>query len=323
MDPIALVVLVTAADAASGGTGAALGALTRALEPRRVEVRTLASPEDSPPASDARDAGASVVILHWEDGGRRARVRLRIARAADPAARWVERDLGFDAGDAESERGRSVGLAIASMLPDPAPSASPAASPVASAPSPAPRPPPPRPAPRAATVEPPPWGELQARAQLGVAPGGYGGGVGGAAEGQSFLGRALGVHAAFGLRGADATEAEGSASHLRVGAGLVARWRASPRVELGGALDVLAVRDAIRHFSIDGDELAPVTQSRTVPGVWVDVRVGFWLTQSAAVVLSAGLEGALGRTAVFLDGAQVATVVPVRLVLEPGLAVRF
>lgn len=322
MDPIALVVLVTAADAASGGTGAALGTLARALEPRRVEVRTVVSTESPPPTSDE----ASVVILHWEDGGRRARLRVRLARVGRAArvasAEWVERDLGFDAGDAEAERGRSVGLAIASMLPEPPPS--PPVVPPAPPPAPPPTatgPAPPRSPPL--LVEARPRGELQARAQLGVAPGGYGGGVGGAAEGQVFLSRALGVHATFGLRGAEATEAEGSASHLRVGAGLVARWRASPRVELGAAVDVLVLRDAVRHFSIDGDEVAPVTQSRTLPGVWVDVRAGFWLTQSAALVLSAGLEGALGRTAVFLEGQQVATVVPLRIVLEPGLAVRF
>lgn len=315
MDPIVLVVLVTAADAASGGTTAAVATLVRSLEPRRVEVRTLGSAEG---LTAVDDPSASVVVLYWEEGGRRAHLRVRTARAG-----WFERDLGFDVRDAEAERGRSVGLAIASMLPEPAPSPRPAAPavspPAASARPAAPASPPTTPAPAAAS----PWAELQARVQLGFAPGGYGGGVGGAAEGQAFLGRVLGVHASLGLRGADAAEAEGSASHLRVGAGLVARWRATPRLELGAAADLLVLRDAVRHFSIDGDEIVPVSQARVLPGVWVDVRAKWWFTQGAALCLSVGLEAALGRTSVFLDGQRVGAVVPVRLLLEPGLAVRF
>ncbi len=304
----ALIVLVSPADAEASGTAATVAALARALGPRAViELRT--APDPVAEAARPSPRPEATVVLHWEQDGRRAHLKVR----PQPSAEWLERDLGFDAHDLVAERGRAVGLAIASMLPElpeapPLPAASTRTHPAP---------------PRGPRPQPAPLGEVQLRVQLGLAPGGLGGGVGGALEGQLYLGPLVGLHATFGLRGADAPAVEGTESHLRAGGGLAVRWRVARAFELGAALDLLVLRDSVGHFSIDGDDLTPVSQARALPGLRGDLRAAWFFTGNAAVGLSLGAEGAFGETAVFLERKQVTSVVPLRLLLEPGLSVRF
>lgn len=322
MDPVVLlVVLVTSADAEAPGTPAALSALREAVGTRGdVRLRTLA-PGESAESAASRE-GASVV-LHWEENGKRAHLRVHPRTSATGASGWFERDLGFDERDALEERGRAVGFALVAMLPDDLarpiapPSAPPPVPPSPEvpgrAPSPAPRDRPP----------PPPFGELEVRGQLAVAPGGYGGGVGASVGGQIFLGKSLGVHVDFALRGAVAAEVESTASYLRAGGGLAARGAVARNLELGGSLDVLVLREAMSHFSSDGDEAVPVVEARALPGLRAEGRIAYFLTSSAAVSLGVGVETALGKTEVFRDGKVVGDIVPVRLGVEPGVRIRF
>lgn len=327
MDPVVLlVVLVTAADAEAPGTPAALSALREAVGARGdVRLRTL-SPGESAESAASRE-GASVV-LHWEENGKRAHLRVHPRTSATGSSAWFERDLGFDERDALEERGRAVGFALVAMLPDDL--ARPSAPPVAAPPrvSPAPeasskggslvptvalRPAPP----------PAPWGELEVRGQLTLAPGGFGGGVGAAVGGQVFLGRTFGLHVDFALRGAEAAAVESTASYLRAGGGLAVRGAVARNLELGGSLDVLVLREAMSHFSSDGDESVPVVEARALPGVRAEGRVAYFLTSSAAVSLGVGVETAVGKTEIFRDGKVVGDIVPVRLGVEPGVRIRF
>lgn len=147
--------------------------------------------------------------------------------------------------------------------------------------------------------------------------------MGGSLEGQVFVGRYLGVHALVGGRAADADYAEGVASHLRVGLGAAFRVHLAPRVEVGTSADVLLLRDGIRHLSPDFDEPAPVFSGRLLAGARGELRLSYFLTESAALELGAGAEVAFGVTDVYLNRKVAGTIVPLRLGLEPGIRVRF
>ena len=55
----------------------------------------------------------AVVEVLWQDSAHnRARLRVHTAKGED----WVERDIAFSAGDARAERGRTLGLAVGSMV---------------------------------------------------------------------------------------------------------------------------------------------------------------------------------------------------------------
>lgn len=311
----ALVLVVSEADARAPATPSLVRAAEEALGGRhRVRVRSLGPSESRDNVIE--EGGTATVVLRWEEGGRRAHLRVHTS----PRAPWVERDLGFDERDAPEERGRAVGFALAAMLPEetaptvalpksPPVPLSPLAPPSSAAPVPIP--------PHAPRLD------LAVHAQLVAGLGGSGGGIGGSVEGQVFLGRWLAVHTSVGYRGADATAAEGTASHFRVGAGLSARVRVAPKLELSPTVDLLLLRDAVSHLSPDLDEPQAITQSRLLPGVRGDVRVSWFVTESAAFELALGAELAMGKTSIFLEGREVTSVVPVRLGIEPGLRVRF
>ena len=316
MDALALVVVVSEADAVAPATPALLRAAEEALGGRgRVKVRAFGT-------NESRDAvreqdGTATVVLHWEEGGRRAHVRLHVEKSAP----WIERDLGFDERDAPEERGRAVGFALAAMLPEdaqrprqpPIPPPPGLGAPLSQPVAPTPAQPPPR----------PPRLDLAVRAQLVGGAGGVGGGAGGSLEGQVFLGRWLAAHATVGYRAAQASRAEGTAHHLRAGAGMSVRVRIAQKLELSPTFDVLVLRDAVSHLSPDLDEPEPVTQSRLLPGARADLRLSWFVTESAALELAIGSEVAFGTTTIFLEGQPVTSIVPVRLGIEPGLRVRF
>lgn len=324
MDPVLLVVLVSAADAEAPGTPAALAALREAVGARgEVRLRTLVPGEN--PESATSGGGASVV-LHWEENGKRAHLRVHPRTSAPGENAWFERDLGFDERDAVAERGRAVGFALVSMLPDDLARASAPSPPPPSAPKSPPatkvveRPPLVPETPRANRVA---LGELEVRGQFALAPQGFGGGLGVSVGGQVFLGKTFGLHVEFGLRGAEAAAVESRASYLRAGGGLALRGGLARNLELGGSLDVLVLRESMSHFSSAGDESVPVVEARALPGVRAEARLAYFLTSSAAVSLGLGIETALGNTEIFRDGKAVGAIVPVRIGVEPGVRIRF
>jgi len=117
MSAAAVIALVVAA---GEGQGPVTESLLAAAE-EAVGAGTIRVFEATPPSDDAAlevetniDALA-VVTLVWEDPARlRAHTRVHIARLD----RWTDREIAFVPADTMVERGRAVGFAIASMLPD-------------------------------------------------------------------------------------------------------------------------------------------------------------------------------------------------------------
>ncbi|HEV3191402.1 MAG TPA: hypothetical protein VGY54_12930, partial [Polyangiaceae bacterium] len=116
--PVTLIVLV-AAGSGSNPTTRTMAATTRdALgSSARVVVReTRSEPSDVEAlAVERSDHADAIVELSWGDPqGRQAKLRMHVARSG----RWIDRSIGFRPSDADSERGRTIGFAIASILPE-------------------------------------------------------------------------------------------------------------------------------------------------------------------------------------------------------------
>jgi hypothetical protein len=179
-DAATLIVLVAAAEATDPTTHAMARATKDALGPAaRVVVReTPGDPGDAEAIAAERAENADAVVeLSWiasrEGRHRQASVRMHLRNSG----RWVDRWITFRPTDADAERGRTLGFAIASILPEAATPGSPsspspastvgtttptppapdgAAPETAPAPTPPPPPPPSAPPPPTASPAPPP-----------------------------------------------------------------------------------------------------------------------------------------------------------------------
>jgi homeobox protein ESX1 len=325
--PVAAIVLVivSAAEAHDAATDSMLRAAAAALgDSMTVVTREVSAPLDDAAAVDMeREAHATAVAeVRWDDA-RHLSVHVRVH--VDGEARWSDRELGFEAKDAERERGRTVGFALASMLPEraPEPPAPPAPPPPPVEPAPAPVV---LPLPREGEIAAPPFvprGSIDASAVTSVGFGGNAAGIGGSL---ALRWRVVGD---FALRlGADfrtgTVDAAAATSRSYAGS-LGLAWRhdlaALRGFAFGARVDVLAMREQLTHF--DFDDPAPVAEARWLPGADFLAEFGWRLTQSVGVFVAFGGEVAFGRTDVFLAGVQVTTVPPWRGVGEAGLQARF
>src|ERR1035438_10436632 len=140
VDPVTLIVLVAAGEVAGPTASAMVRATHDALGGATVDVReTRGQPTDEAAlAAEGTFHPDAVVELIWDEVDRR-RVTLRVHMVR--TQRWLERSMTYLASDPIAERGRTLGLAIASILPEiagevaPGPSSAP--RPAASAPRPA------------------------------------------------------------------------------------------------------------------------------------------------------------------------------------------
>ncbi|HEY4016732.1 MAG TPA: hypothetical protein VGM06_25530 [Polyangiaceae bacterium] len=160
-DSLTLIVLV-AAGGSSGGTDALLQAAHESLgSETRIDVReTPHEPTDLDALStERREHADAVAELSYKDRKRR-QVTLRVH--VGKQHRWLERTLVFDPADVEVERARTLGYAMAAILPEPFPHhrEEPKPPPEPEPPSPPPAPPPPPPPP------PPPKSEVTAAAPI-------------------------------------------------------------------------------------------------------------------------------------------------------------
>jgi hypothetical protein len=119
LDLSALVILLLVARGEAGDP-TTLGAVRATHEllgqDLRVEVREVeTTPPDERALELGRDLGAAAIIeLSWESPEhRQARVHFHL----EPHTGWNDRVIGFMAADDMVERGRTVGFAIASMIP--------------------------------------------------------------------------------------------------------------------------------------------------------------------------------------------------------------
>jgi hypothetical protein len=117
-DPLVIVLLVGAGGAVDPTTSRTAAAMVRTLgADYRVDVREVgaATPGDADAlAVEQRVHATAVIELTWTDENhRQAVLRAHIAKTG----RWVERTVGFRTADAPIERGRTLGFAAGSMLP--------------------------------------------------------------------------------------------------------------------------------------------------------------------------------------------------------------
>jgi hypothetical protein len=81
----------------------------------RIDLRAGSPTDEDAVDEERRGQAAAVVELSFLDPKHRAgRLRVHVAQSG----RWLERSIGFAVTDAEAERGRTLGFAAASMLPE-------------------------------------------------------------------------------------------------------------------------------------------------------------------------------------------------------------
>lgn len=315
---LTLVVLIASGAAGGGASDPSAGAMVRAAR-HALGPSTRVIVRDLPPSLDDADAvamghalGADVVVeLAWGDAGRR---RATVRVHADAAPRWIDRDIGFDAGDADRERGRTLGFAVASMLPErpdapprdelPDDDAADAREPGA---TPAPRP-------RARVAI-----DALGAGSIGVA--GYADAVGGAVRAAWYVGPRFALRAGGAFRTGAIVAADGTLRSVALSAGL--GWRAvipSARAPLGAGLraDAVLLRDIVTR-SGSGEP----AQGRWLPAVDLTLEGTYRAFDPVSFVFAGGAELVLGSTDVLVAGRQVATLPPLRLVGEAGIRLEF
>ena len=323
---ISVLVIVASGEPSDGSTPAMEQALRGALGrdvPVAVRIAAEAASDESLVAMASSEHAALLVVVVWSERPRRA--TLRIVKPSE--GRWSDREIRFDGADVASERGRTVGFALASMVPEDA------LSPPDRPPVPVPAPPAPPAIPAAgrtpAETPAPPYLPgpnplaLEASALAVTAPAGYGGGLGGVFAVRVPLGAGLALRGAVSLRGGEVAPAQAT-SRVIVGSAGVS-WQpwldARRRWALGGRMDALVIHHDLGHLSQGDPEVTHL--SRFLPGVDVALEAGYRFADRAAFVGAVGTEIALGTTDVVVRDHTVASLTPGRVLGEVGLRVSF
>jgi hypothetical protein len=114
---VILAIIVASGEAHSPVTSAMVAASEEALGAEiSVQVREAAPPSDEEASRiEAAAAPRAIAEVLWSDAAHEhAHLRVHVARTD----RWVDRTIDFVDADSLSERGRTLGFAIASMLPE-------------------------------------------------------------------------------------------------------------------------------------------------------------------------------------------------------------
>jgi hypothetical protein len=320
LSPVVILLIVARGEAADPTTLGAVRATHELLgDELQVEVREVDAPLSDDVALELgnRLGAGAVIELSWES---REHARARIHFHVEPRTGWNDRVIGFMAGDDPSERGRTVGFAIASMLPAKAqPGEVPMRAPTA----------PPPTFEREPIAAPPGrehrWlGAIDAVGAAAIGVGGESPGWGGAASARWYFAQPFALRLGLSARTGEIDPAQATTLQAHASVGLVWMALASDAqrpFELGVRLDALAMRERLTHF--DSDDTEPVDLARWIPGADVAIE-GCWLFNSGAgLVAAVSGEFAFGKTDVTLHYQRVATVPPLRLVLQTGVRARF
>lgn len=292
------------ADAMLASARAVLGASAT------VDLVQLDAVDDSVAIREASARHATVVVELRVDENR---VHVRVLLVADN--RWTDRDIGFSDRDRPEERGRTLGFAAASMMPDlPATVVVP------------PVPPTPPAHPEQPPVVPPPrrwYGSVDAMGVGAVGLGGVGGGWGAILAGVIQPKAPWGLRLAVSPRFGEIVAAKANTITVVTSLG-VALQVGAPRpwtFGFGARLDVLAAYVEVSHFS--PDDVVPDRQSRWIAGFDAAVEGTLRLAPNLGFVLALGIEGFFGSTDVYVRGQPAATMSPLRLLGEGGIRARF
>lgn len=306
-DVLVVVLLVAASDLADPATSALTESAEQALEGRGLVIVRGASADELADASasklgDVLHADAVAVVTWSQPDRREARVHVYDATVAE----WRDRTLAFGAGDPAAERGRMLGFQVAAMVP-----------------SRVERPPPPPP-----RIEEPsrPEPRQYVSVELGgvscLVVDGEGGGFGGMLAARVGLtsGPFIRFSGSFSAGSIDSARAHSTALRAGVGVGshLIELGR-DERSFVGARLELVAIRHAAS--SVDNAS----NGARWMPGAEALAEIEWWSARSGGIGLfaAAGPEIAFGTTRVILDGVEVASIPPFRLVGELGVRARF
>jgi hypothetical protein len=331
---LTILLFVAIGEGSDPTTRALVNSTREALGPgTKVEIRERATELGEDEALIAEQlAGADVVVdLGWTDPAHRsATLRVHIARSG----RWIGRSIGFMASDASTERGRTIGFTVVSMLPEPA------AEPPAALAAPGEAPPPsttaapsaqpaPRPlqhdraAPEASAMPlpnnaPPAFGlDVFALGAWGVGGDG-GGGAGGGVALSWFPVPTLSARVGGSLRGGVIDAVQSTTLTAVLSAGLA--WHPL-RPTLSHPLGVsLRVEFLTLYQSLHQD--LGLSRDRWLPGLGAIVDLSWLLVSDVEGVIGLGVEEAFGSTNV-LSPQGVANFPPLHMVGEAGLRVRF
>jgi hypothetical protein len=295
------------------------------------EAAIAPTPTDREALAAGAEAGHSAVVeVSWSDTGHRL-ATLRVYLASQN--RWMDRAIGFGAADADAERGRTVGFALASMLPPEAATAAPPsiAVPPSPPPSPPPAPPPPaaRPEPDAANAAPSSRGASGIAYSLdlvGVAAASASGDTlsgGGGAAVDTYLLPALSIRLGGAVREGDVAGAQARVLTLLATAGVAVHpWRRSGGV-ISASLraDYVLMNQTVTHASPAGADVS--TRARTLSGVDVLLDTNWRLARGASFVAGGGVEEMLATTYVDLNGSRAATLSPLSGIAEAGFRLEF
>ena len=308
------------APAVARATREALGASTRIIS-RRVD--TLPSDIDAVALGAELHADAVVEVTWTLPDHLRTTIRMERARTAE----WFDREVGFRPNDDPSERSRTVGFTIASMLPEgsaridePPPKQEDAASK-------------PLPGPASDSGHAPPPAEpreerlrfdnsISASALLAFGVGDGGGGLGAALDYRRGLADTFALRFGLAARVGQGAPPGITARGFSAGAGVA--WdpfsSQNGRARLGLRLDALFAVAQVDHVSTEG---TTASRYKFLPGADLLAEASYFFTRGAAVVVGGGAEALFGETDVLISGQQVATFEPVRPVVELGLRAGF
>jgi hypothetical protein len=312
---VILAIIVASGEAHSPVTSAMVAASGEALGGEiSVQVREAVAPSDQEALRiEAVTAPRAIAEVLWSDAAHEhAHLRVHVARTD----RWVDRTIDFVVADGLSERGRTLGFAIASMLPE--------ADPVLQVTE-----------PRAieATAPPtvPPSQPFLPRS-IGLAFVGSDGiagpttGIGGAADVAFALTESTAVRLSFALwRGSIPTVA---ATDLTGHVGLGGIWlpltpTASRRWGFGVGADALVVYQGISHVHATG---GTEWKSKVSPGMDLAIDARFRVAPNVELFATAGPEVVLGSVDVIVvstTATREVTLPVLRAVGQAGLRLRF
>jgi hypothetical protein len=322
-----IIVFVEAQDPATPLALALAQAADEALGPRAtVAVRAIdrGTPDQALIATGRHDGALAVARVSW-GGAQRLNARVELIMLA--SGRATAQPLSFEPGDPLPERGRAIGLVLASLLRADADADT--DSKTAPARQTADGLPPIRPAARSAagvaavTAEPRRWA-LDAAAEGGFALGSAGSGVGGTVGVRWFPFRRLGFRLGGRARFGEVGRAQAASSAFAASAGVVAPIiDPGDRGRLGLSLraDALLLYESLAHLSPDDPE--PVDLGRLLPGAAALAEVRWSLSPTVALLFAAGPEVAFGETQVFVRQVKVTELAPWRLAIQGGLIAAF
>jgi hypothetical protein len=306
---VVVVVLLAAGDASDVAARTMVSTAESALEPGSVLLvrETVEKPEEEAALSFRNTLHAdAIALVTWKDSDH---IIAQIRLAVRGRSRWWARELVFRPADAPAERGRAIGFALATMIPEVPPLETPAAQE-----APAPRPE------KAGPIAQGPRGELGALGVMSAGIGATAAGLGLAIDGRWRCAGSVWLLAAGSWRIGRASEADASSRVIKIDAGV--GWhavRAGP-VELGPRLDAGLVHHHLSRPIVSGGDS---TDGRWLPVATLALEARWILTPALVLSGGIGVETAFGATRILLDDRQVATIPPVRTIGEVGVGLRF